>query len=71
MVRNPPDNVEDAGDAGPIPGLGGSPGGRNRNTVLETAVFVPVKSHGQRSPEDYRPWGHRVRTEHIHTESSQ
>ena len=24
---------------------------------LPTPVFLPGKSHGQRSPEDYSPWG--------------
>ena len=25
----------------------------------ETPVFLPGKSHGQRSPEGYIPWGHK------------
>ena len=26
-----------------------------------TPVFLPEKSHGQRSPVGYSPWGHKVR----------
>ena len=43
MVKNLPDN---AGDAGSIPGLGRFPGGGNGNLLQ---VFLPGKSHGQRS----------------------
>ena len=33
-----------------------------------TPVFLPGKSHGQRSLVGYSPWGHKesVRTEHSH-----
>ena len=33
LVKNPPDNAEDAGDAGLIPGSGSSPGVGNGNSV--------------------------------------
>ena len=33
------------------------------------AVFLPEKSHGQRSLEDYSPWGHRrVRQDRVLTD---
>ena len=40
-----------AGDAGSIPGSGRSPRG-----MQPTPVFLPGKSHGQRSPMGYSPW---------------
>ena len=42
------------GDPGLIPGLGRSPGEGNGNP---TPVFLPGKSHGQRSMVGYSPWG--------------
>ena len=33
MVKNPPNNAGDTGDAGSIPGWGRSPGGRNGNPL--------------------------------------
>ena len=50
MVKNLPAN---AGDAGLIPGLRRSPGEGNSNL---TPVFLPGKSHGQRSLVGYSPW---------------
>ena len=52
-------NVADLGSA---PGLGRAPGGGHGNLLqysclenpMDTPVFLPGKSHGQRS---YRPWG--------------
>ena len=41
------------GDLGSIPGLGRSPGEGNSN------LFLPGKSHGQRSLEGYSLWGHK------------
>ena len=49
MVKNLPAN---AGDMGSIPGLERSPGGGNGNPL---PVFLPGKSHGQRSLVDYSP----------------
>ena len=46
MVRNLPANAGDTGDTNLILGLGRSPGGENCNLTL---VFLPEKSHGQRS----------------------
>ena len=48
MVRNPPANV---GDTDWIPGSGRSPGEGNGNPLQE--VFLPGKSHGQRSLVGY------------------
>ena len=39
-----------------ISGLGRSPGGGNNKT---TPIFLPEKSHGQRSLEGYSPKGRR------------
>ena len=50
MVKNSPGNVGDTGDAGSIPGPGGSPGGGPRQSA---PVFLPRESHGQRSLVDY------------------
>ena len=44
MVNNPPANAGDMGDTGSIPGLG-----RCRMKWQPTPVFLPGKSHGQRS----------------------
>ena len=53
MVKNPPAN---AGDAGSIPGSRRAPGERNGQL---TPVFLPGKSHGQRSLVGYSPWDHK------------
>ena len=50
-VKTPPVN---AGDMGWIPESGRSFGKRK---WLPTLVFLPGKSHGQRSLADYSPWG--------------
>ena len=49
VVKNLPAN---AGDAGSTPGSRRSPG-------EPTPVFLPQKSHGQRSLMGYSPWGHK------------
>ena len=46
------DNAGDITDSGSTPGLGGPPGGENRNPIS-----LPGKSHGQRSLAGYNPWG--------------
>ena len=51
MGKNPPGN---AVDVGLIPGLGRSPGEGNGNPFQ---LFLPGKSHGQRSLASYSPWG--------------
>ena len=43
-------------DVGAIPGLGRSPGG---GKWQPTPVFLPEKSHGQRSLVGYSPRGHK------------
>ena len=45
-----------AGDPSLIPGLGRPPRERNGNP---TSVFLPGKSHGQRSLADYSQWGRK------------
>ena len=50
MVKNPPANAEDVDS---ITMSGRSPRGGN------TLVFLPGKSHGQRSLVGYSPWGHK------------
>ena len=51
VVKNPPANVKDMGNAGLIPGLGRSPGEGHGNPL--TPVFLPGESHGQRSLAGY------------------
>ena len=50
MVKNPPAKAGDSGAVGLIPGSGRSPG-------QPTPVFLPGKSHEQRSPVGHSPWG--------------
>ena len=45
VVKNPPASAEDARDVGSIPGLGRF-SWRKRQSIL---IFLPGKSHGQRS----------------------
>ena len=52
-TRNPPAN---AGDLGSIPGDGKIPWRRKWHL---TPVFLPGKSHGQRSLLGYSPWGRK------------
>ena len=52
MVKNLPANVGDLRDAGSIPGSGRSPRERNGNPI-----FLPGKSHGQRSLAGCSAWG--------------
>jgi len=64
VVKNPPANVGDARDSGSILGSGRSP----RRKWQPTPVFLPEKSHGQRSLVAYSPWGHKEldTSEHTH-----
>ena len=52
VVKNPPANAGDVRDAGSIPELGRSPGGRHGNPLQYS---LPGESHGQRSLAGYRP----------------
>ena len=59
VVKNPPANVGDIRDSGSILG---------REVPLEEEmaiipVFLPGKSHGQRSLAGYSPWGHKIQTQ--------
>ena len=50
MVKNLPANAGDTGGVGSIPW---------RRKWQPTPVFLPGKSHGQRSVVGYSPWGHK------------
>ena len=58
LVKNLPANARDASDMGSILGWEDPPGVESGNTP----VFLPGKSHGQRSLVGYRPWGHESQT---------
>ena len=66
VVKNLLANTGDPRDADSIPGVRKIPW---RREWQPTPVFLPGKSHGQRSLVGYSPWCHRVRhnwaTEHI------
>ena len=49
-------NARDTGDAGLIPGSGRPPGEGCGNPLQ---LFLPEKSHGQRSLAGYSPWSHK------------
>ena len=53
VVKNLLANAEDVGS---IPGSGRSPGGRKWQP---TPVFLPEKSHEQRTLGGYSPWGRK------------
>ena len=57
VVKNPPASAGDVRDVGLILGSGRSPGEGNGNPP--TPVFLPGRSHGERSPVGYSPWGHK------------
>ena len=64
VVKNLPVKAGDTGNMGSIPGLGRFPGGGNSKKWQPTLVFLPGKSHGQRSLEGYSPWEEKnVKTE--------
>ena len=54
MVKTSLANAGVTGDAGLIPGKGGSPREGNGNPV-----FLPGKDHGQRSLVGYSPWARK------------
>ena len=53
MVKNLPANAGDIKDAGSIPGLGRSPGGRHGNSLQYSCLENPMDRRG------YSPWGHK------------
>ena len=63
MVKNPPAN---AGDMHSVLGSGRFPGEGNGNPL---PIFLPRRSHRQRSLTGYRPWSHKELdiTEQQHT----
>ena len=54
VVKNPPTNAEDSKRCGFDPWVGKMPWRRKWHP---TPVFLPGKSHGQKSLADYIPWG--------------
>ena len=56
VVKNPPANARDIGEASLIPGLGRFP---SRRAWQPTPVFLPGESHGLRSLAGYSPWRHK------------
>ena len=66
VVKNLPDHT---GDAGLIPGSGGSPGGGNDNPLHH----FHQESHGWRSLVGYCPWDHKelYTTERLSTHISE
>ena len=68
MIKNPPASAGDTEVTGSIPG---SERFSWRRKLQPTPVFLPGKSHGQKSLEGYGPWGHTEldTTEHTHTHS--
>ena len=64
LVKNPPANAGDTRDTGFDPWAGKIPW---RRAWQRTPVFLPRKSHGQRSLAGCSPWGHKeLDTEHTH-----
>ena len=49
MVKNPPANERDAGDAGSIPGSGRSPGKGNDNPLQYSCLENPTDREAQRA----------------------
>ena len=56
MVKNPLANARDTGDMGSIPGVRKMPW---RRKWQPAPVFLPGKSHGQRSLADCSPCGQK------------
>ena len=56
VVKNPPAHARDTRDARLILGVGKIPWRRKWQL---TPVFLPGKSHGQRSLVGYSPWGYK------------
>ena len=65
LVKNSPANAGDIKEGGFHPWVGKIPWRR-----ALTPVFLPGKSHGQRSLASYSPWGYKESdiTEHAHTD---
>ena len=55
VAKNLRANSGATGDAGSIPGLAIFPWRKKWKSI---PVLLPGKSHRQRSPLDYSPWGH-------------
>ena len=61
VVKKP---LANAGDTGLIPGSG-------RLLKKEMAIFLPGKSHGQKSQVGYSPWGHKTVIHYLATKQQQ
>ena len=64
VVKNPPANAGNTGEAGSIPGWKRSP----EEEMATCSSFMPGKPHGQRRLVGYSLWGHKEldMTEHTH-----
>ena len=67
LVKNPPDNAGDIGDAASIPRPRRSPAGGNGKPLQNSCL---KNSMDKRSLEGYSPWGCKESdvTEHTHTQ---
>ena len=65
MIKNP---SASAGDEGSIPALRRVPW---RRKWQPTPVFLPRKSHGQRSLAGYSPWGYKIIRYNLATKQEQ
>ena len=59
VVKDLPANAGNTGDMGLI---SGQEDPLEKEMATHSPVFMPEKSHGQRSLVDYNPWGHTSRT---------
>ena len=67
VVKKPSANVEDTRDVGSIPGSGRCTGIRKWQP---TPVFLPGKSHKEKSLMGYSQWGLKKVRQHCATEQS-
>ena len=67
VVKNLPSSARDSRELGLIPGLGRSPGEGSSTTPHPITVFLPEKSHRQRSLAGYSPGCRRVKHDCVHT----
>ena len=58
VIKNPPGNAGDEGDAGSIPGLGRSPGEGNGNPLQYSCLEHPMDRRACGDRRACSPWGH-------------
>ena len=63
MVKNLPANAGDAGDAGSIPGMGRSPGGRNGNPLQYSCLENSMDRGDWQATVGGGEWSQRIRLE--------